>query len=133
MRRSKAGPPGASPYAPGNRAATVRSIAMRFTFSLVLLTGLAVVSQGSPEKPQPSKPAVPVVKADAVISFTANQLVNVVRRSTPIAGHEASTPVSSLQEGLPFVQKAFKRPIVAMAESEGWFFYATTAGLGDEI
>jgi hypothetical protein len=30
------------------------------------------------------------------------------------------------------VQKAFKRPIVAMAESEGWYFYATCAFLGDD-
>src|SRR5262245_55930419 len=120
MRRSNAGPPGARPYAPGNQMATVRSIAMRFTFSLVLLTGLAVVSQGSPGKPQPGQPAIPVVKAEAVSSFAANRLVNVVRSETPKSGYEAPTPVSSLQEGLPYVQKAFKRPIVAMAESEGW-------------
>ena len=105
---------------------------MRFTFSLILLTGLAVVSQGSPETSQPGKPAVPVVKADAVSSFAANRLVNVVQSTTPMAGYEAPTPVSSLQEGLPYVQKTFKRPIVAMAESEGWFFYATSAFLGDE-
>src|SRR5262249_36913670 len=101
MRLSKAGLPGAKPYAPGNQTATVRSIAMRFTLSLVLLTGLAVVSQGSPEKPQPGQPAVPVVKADAVSSFAANQLVNVVRSKTPKSDYEAPTPVSSLQEGLP--------------------------------
>lgn len=105
---------------------------MRFTFSLVLLTGFAVVSQGSPCKPQPSKPVVPVVKPDAIISFSTNQLVKVVQNATPIAGHAVPTPVSSLQDGLAYVQKAFKRPIVAMAESEGWFFYATTGFVGDE-
>lgn len=106
---------------------------MRFMLSLVLLTGLSVVSQGRAEKPQPSKAAVPVVKADAVISFASNQLVKVVQSETPMPGHEVPMPVSSLQEGLPYLQKTFKRPIVAMAESEGWFFYATIASLGDEI
>ena len=101
---------------------------MRFMFSLVLLTGLAVVSQGSPQKPQPGKPAVPVVKADLVTTFATNQLLSAVQSVTPKAGYDLPTPVSSLQEGLPYVQKAFKRPILAMAESEGWFFYATVGG-----
>jgi hypothetical protein len=34
--------------------------------------------------------------------------------------------VSSLEGGLPYVQKASKQPIVAMSESKGWFFYATS-------
>ena len=104
---------------------------MRFMVALFLWIGLTVASQGSPETRPPGQPAVPIVKADAVSSFTANRLVNVVQSTTPMAGQEAPRSVSSLREGLPFVQ-AFKRPIVAMAESEGWFFYATVAFLGDE-
>lgn len=105
---------------------------MRFLFSLVLLTALGVVSQACPETSQPGKPAVPVLKPDSVTSFRANRLVDVARSSPPLAGYEAPAPVCSLQDGLSYLQKASRQPIVAMAESEGWFFYATTAGVGDE-
>jgi hypothetical protein len=88
-------------------------------FSLVLLTGLAVVSQGSPEKPQP---AVPVVKVDFVYPSIFEQVTS----ASPEVGYKIPTPVSSLEGGLPHVQKASKRPITAMFESKGWFFYATS-------
>jgi hypothetical protein len=92
---------------------------MRFTGSLVLLTGLAVVSQGSPQQPQPAKPAVPVVK-DAIVLFNFGPRPKVV--------YEAPAPVTSLEEGLPYAQKASKLPILAMSESAERFFYATSVG-----
>jgi hypothetical protein len=39
---------------------------------------------------------------------------------------EAPAPVTSLEEGLPHAQKASKLPILAMSESEGRFYYATS-------
>jgi hypothetical protein len=41
---------------------------------------------------------------------------------------ESPAPVTSLEGGLPHAQKASKLPILAMAESEGWFYYATSVG-----
>ena len=90
---------------------------MRFMSSLVLLTGLAVVSQGGPMKPEPP---VPVVK-DAVEGFAFKQVTS----PTPLVVSEATAPVSTLERGLPLVRKFSKRPIIAMSESKGWFFYAT--------
>jgi hypothetical protein len=95
---------------------------MRFTLSLVLLTGLAVVSHGSPKKLPPAKPAVPVLKADAVDSLAVKQVIS----ASPELGVRVATPVSSLEKGLLYARKASKRPIVTMAESKGWFFYATS-------
>ena len=92
---------------------------MRFVLPLVLLTGLAVVSQGAPEKP---RPAVPVLKAGAVYSNAVEQVTS----ASPKAGQELPTPVTSLEGGLRSVQKVSTRPILAMAESKGWFFYATS-------
>jgi len=108
-------------HAPGKRRATAGSAAMRFMSVLVPLTGLAVVSQGSPTKPQPVEPAVPVVK-DAVEGFAFKQVTS----ATPHVVSKASAPVSTLESGLPHVRKFSKRPIVAMSESKDWFFYATT-------
>jgi hypothetical protein len=93
---------------------------MRPLFSLVLLTGLAVVSQGSPEKPKPAKPAVPVLKADAVYSRAVEQVTS----AAPELGYRVACPVSCLEAGLHYLPS--ERPILAMAESKGWFFYATS-------
>jgi hypothetical protein len=101
---------------------------MPFMFSLVLLTGLALVSQGSSEKAQPAKPAIPVVKADAVDPLAFRQLTS----ATPKARYEVPTPVSSLEGGLPYVQKVSKLPIRAMSESKGWFFYATSVATDEK-
>ena len=90
---------------------------MRFMLSLVLLIGLAVVSQGNPEKP---KPTVPVLKADAVFSNAIKQVTS----ASPELGYRVAPPVSSLETGLLVMPP--KRPIRAMAEAEGWFFYATS-------
>jgi hypothetical protein len=95
---------------------------MHIMFSLVLLTGLAVVTQGSPEKPRPARPAVPVLKADSVYSNAIKQVMS----ASPELGFEVPMPVSSLEAGLLHVQKTSDRPIRAMAESKGWFFYATS-------
>jgi hypothetical protein len=95
---------------------------MRVMLSLVVLTGLAVVSRGSPEKLRFAKLAVPVLNAAAV---DANALKQVTTAS-PKLGHEVPTAASSLETGLLHVQKTYDRPILAMAESGGWFFYATS-------
>jgi hypothetical protein len=105
---------------------------MRFLLPLALFFGATVLSQGSPETAQPGRPAIPILKAEAVSSFDFNQLVNVVKNSRPMAGNEAPKPVTSLQDGLRHVQKAFNRPVVAMSESEGWYFYATKAMFNDQ-
>jgi hypothetical protein len=94
---------------------------MRIVLSLVLLTGLARVSQGVPEKPQPAKP-VPVLKADGVMPIALEQVTS----ASPELGHDVPKPVPSLKAGLLQVQKTSDRPILAMAEREGWFFYATS-------
>jgi hypothetical protein len=95
---------------------------MRILFSLVLLTALPVVSQGSPTTRLPARTAVPVLKAAAVYSNAIKQ----VTTASPKLGHELATPVSSLDAGLLHVRKTSDRPILAMAESGGWFFYATS-------
>jgi hypothetical protein len=93
---------------------------MRFLFALVLLTVVAVVSQGSSENAQPAERAVPVVK-DAVDPLAFRQLTS----ATPSVVGATPAPVPSLERGLRFVRKVSKEPILAMAESRGWFFYAT--------
>jgi hypothetical protein len=95
---------------------------MRFLFSFVLLAALAVVSQGGPEQPQSTKHAVPVVQADAIDPLALRQLTS----ASPKAGSVVGAHVTSLERGLPHVQKVSKRPILAMSESKGWFFYATS-------
>jgi hypothetical protein len=98
---------------------------MRFMVSLVLLMGTAVVSQGSPTKPPPAKPAVPVVK-DAILLLVFESGTS----GRPKVLYETPAPVTSLEEGLPYAQKASKLPVLAMSESESkeWFFYATSVG-----
>jgi hypothetical protein len=93
---------------------------MRFLFSLVLLTGLAAVSQGSLDKPKPNKPTVPVLKADAVDSLAFKQVTS----ASPELGYRIAKPAASLEGGLRYMLS--DRPILAMAESKGWFFYATS-------
>ena len=96
---------------------------MRFTYSLGLLAGLAAVSPGNPTKPQPARPPVPVVK-DAILLLRFESGSSA--RSKGV--HETPTPVTSLAEGLSYAQKASRLPILAMSESEEWFFYATSVG-----
>src|SRR5262245_26241117 len=96
---------------------------MRFTYSLVLLAGLTAISLGNPAKPQPARPAVPVVKdAILLLSFESGPSTH------PKGISETPAPVTSLADGLPYVQKASRLPILAMSESEEWFFYATSVG-----
>jgi hypothetical protein len=103
---------------------------MRIMLSLVLLTGLTAVSQGSLEKPRPANPAFSVLKADVVPVLKAGAVysnaLKQVTTASPKLGHELPTPVSSLEAGLLQVRKTCDRPILAMAESGGWFFYATS-------
>jgi hypothetical protein len=94
---------------------------MRLLFSLGLLTGFVLVSQGSP--PEKPKAALPMFKADAVDPLAFKQ----VSTASPELGYDVPRPVTSLKGGLPAVQKAADHPIIAMAESKGWFFYATSA------
>jgi hypothetical protein len=88
---------------------------------LVLLVGIAVVSQGSPEKPRPAKPAVPVLRAGAVDARAIKQVTS----ASAELGYRIATPVSCLEGGLPYLPS--EERILAMAEVEGWFFYATSA------
>jgi len=96
---------------------------MRFTYSLGLLAGLVAVSLGNPAKPQPTRPAVPVVK-DAILLLSFESGTSARSKGVP----ETPAPVTSLAEGLPYAQKASRRPILAMSETEEWFFYATSVG-----
>jgi hypothetical protein len=89
---------------------------------LVLLTVAAPLGRGAAEEPPPAKPAVPVLKADAVYSAALKQVTS----ASPKLGSDVPTPVSSLKAGLPAVQRIAGRPILAMAERQGWFFYATS-------
>ena len=95
---------------------------MRIVLSLVLLAGLALVSQGALEKPRPAKPAVPVLTAGAVMRNALKQVTS----ASPELGHEVPTPVASLEAGLLHLKKTSDRPILAMAERGGWYFYATS-------
>ena len=100
---------------------------MRPMSSLALLAGFALVGQGSPEKPEPARPAVPVVK-DATVLFHAGH-----QKSPLNVVGEAPAPVTSLERGLPYVQKASRQPILGMSESKEWFFYATFVGRDKRI
>jgi hypothetical protein len=95
---------------------------MRIVLSIVLLTGLALVSQGAPDKPQPAKPSVPVLRANAVMTIALKQVTS----ASPELGFDVATPVTSLEAGLLQVKKTTDRSILAMAERGGWFFYATS-------
>jgi hypothetical protein len=95
---------------------------MRIVLSLVLLTGLALISRGAPEKPRPAKPAVPVLRANAVMTMALKQVTS----ASPDLGCDVARPVTSLEAGLLQVKKTSGRPILAMAERRGWFFYATS-------
>jgi hypothetical protein len=95
---------------------------MRIVLSFVLLTGLDLVSQAAPEKPKPTKPAVPVLKAEAVVRKALEQVTS----ASPELGSDVPTPVTSLEAGLTHLEKTSGRPILAMAERGGWFFYATS-------
>jgi len=100
---------------------------MRFLFSVVLLTGLTLASHGGWEKAQPAAKAVPVAK-DADIDFALDGLES----GDPYVAAEGPAPVSSLESGLPHVQKVSKQPILAMAESKKWFIYATAVGRAEK-
>jgi hypothetical protein len=95
---------------------------MQFMLSFVLLTGLAQISQGTLDKQQPPKAAVPVLQAQAVGSSAVKQ----VKNAPPKLGDEVPAPATSLNVGLRYAQKVANRPILAMAERDGWFFYATS-------
>jgi hypothetical protein len=92
---------------------------MRIVPSLVLV--LTLGGQAAQEKPQPGRPGVPVLKAEAVIGNALKQ----VKSASPEPGFDAPTPVMTLEAGLLYVPNTADRPILAMAECEGWFFYAT--------
>ena len=97
---------------------------MQFMSIGVLLAGLTAVNQGSMQQLHQSAKTVPVVQ-NAIVLF------NFGPRPTVVA--ETCAPVTSLDAGLPLAQRACKRPIVAMAESEDWFYFATAVsrdGLG---
>ena len=95
---------------------------MRFMSVLVLLTGQALVSPGGPTKPEPAELTVPVVKA-AVGGLVFKQ----IKSARPPGVTVLPSPVFTLENGLSHVRKFSKEPIIAMSESQGWFFYATTA------
>ena len=97
---------------------------MRCLSVLVLLGCLAAVSLGRPAPPEPTKPADPVVKV-ALHESAVTQITS--STSWPVV-LEAPAPVSTLESGLTQVRKFSKPPIVAMAETKDWFFYATCAG-----
>ena len=101
---------------------------MRIVLSLVLLTGLVSVGHGVPENPKPAKPAVPVLTADAVMSNALEQVTS----ASPQLGYDVPTRVTSLEAGLLQVKKTSDRPILAMAERGGWFFYATSVVRDDK-
>jgi hypothetical protein len=88
---------------------------------LVLLTGLATLSRGESTEPQPAEPAVPIVK-DAGEGFAFKQVTS----ARPLVVSRAPLAVSTLKGGLPHVRKLSDRPILALSESKGWFFYATS-------
>jgi hypothetical protein len=87
--------------------------------SLVLLTGLTVVSRVGPEKTQPAMPAV--VKGPIVLFM-------VIPNNSGTRIYEAPATVTTLAEGLPYARKASRDPILAMSESANWFYYATFVG-----
>jgi hypothetical protein len=95
---------------------------MRIVLSLVLLTVLALATQGADKKKQPAKPAVPVLNSRSVPSNAVKQVIT----ASPEIGEHVPAAVCSLEAGLLQVRKITDRPILAMAEREGWFFYATS-------
>ena len=95
---------------------------MRIVLSLVLLTGLVSVGHGVPENPKPAKPAVPVLTAGAVFRSALEQVTS----ASPKLRYNIATPITSLEAGLRHLKKTSDKPILAMAERGGWFFYATS-------
>jgi hypothetical protein len=93
---------------------------MPFLLSLVLSTGLAAVSQDGPENPPPAQAAIPVLKPEAVPKNAIKQ----VTTASPKLGYRTTAAVCFLERGLLYLPE--DRPILAMAEADGWFFYATS-------
>jgi hypothetical protein len=100
---------------------------MRFVTSLVVLAVLALESPGSPDKPPSTKSTIPVCKANAV-----DAVFKQVTTAPPGSGFCVSQPVSSIEAGLVQVRRISDHPIIAMAETKGWFFYATSAMTEDK-
>lgn len=88
--------------------------------------GLILVTAGcrSPQKPAISEAAPPVVVSGRTPVAFYSALTQLTSESRKVASTVAK-PVSTIGEGLPQVQKVSPRPILALAEQEDWFFYAT--------
>jgi hypothetical protein len=95
---------------------------MRIATSLVVFAALAVQSPGSPEKPPSTNSTISVCKAKVVCPMVFEQ----VTTAPPESGITVASPASSIEAGLVQVRKVSPLPIVAMAESQEWFFYATS-------
>ena len=73
-------------------------------------------------------PVVATGRTPVAYETTLPQLTSKTRK---IAA-EATKPVSAIREGLPHVQRVSQRPILAVVEQEGWFFYATSTATDQE-
>jgi hypothetical protein len=95
---------------------------MHIMFSLPLLIGLSLCSLDDPEKPKRTNADVPTVKGVVVLGMSQ------ITSTTPVVAFDTPAPMSSLEEGLPCVQKGIDKPVLAMTEKDGWFIYATSVG-----
>jgi hypothetical protein len=98
-----------------------------------MLVTLAILSAGCASHPEPgsSLDGVPVLASSAdrpmVPKLAFKQLAAKNRKSLG----QARNKIHSLEEGLPVVRAVSALPIIAVAEQNGWFFYATATFTDD--
>jgi hypothetical protein len=92
--------------------------------SLVLSTGCCCNPKGMAPDANP-----PVVVSGRTSIAYETILAQLTSKTRKIAG-ETATSLSALMQGLPAVQRVSSRPVLAVAEQENWFFYATSIATG---
>ena len=108
---------------------TCRCIMRNFTAmiaSLVVLT-VGCCSQTSRTASDANTPVLVTGSTPVAYDMVLAQLT-AKSKARKIAGL-VTRPVSTVEKGLPDVQRVSPRPIVAIVEQGDWFFYATSAAI----
>ena len=96
---------------------------MRCLPCLLVLIGLASSTPDRPSAEQAPADKVPVVKNDPTDSVITDHIRKQLRRANVVG--QAPGPVGNLRQGLAAVRQVVEEKVVAMAEADGWFYYAT--------
>ncbi|HXI82919.1 MAG TPA: hypothetical protein VNL17_02375 [Verrucomicrobiae bacterium] len=70
--------------------------------------------------------SAPVVVTNPEYPVVANSTMEQLTAGTAKIVGETEATISSLQQGLPEVQKIYRGTVYAVTEQDGWFFYATS-------